>query len=179
MTTAPETVLMRLRTHPKVLFKPVIIQIALIAAHIAVYRYFPASTGFAWADEWGQLTVHGIIVLIELTYVVLPALRWWNSEFIVSNRRLEEHWGVLYRNAREIPLDRIASVTTERGILDRIFGCGTLVVHDAGLVDLNTPQQRGLSQRSSEGRVGVRFSDVPHVHKVREAIDRVRFEGRA
>lgn len=174
MSTTAETALLRLRTHPKVLFGPLLAQLILIAGHIALAKYWPAETGFAWLNEWGQLAGHGLIVLIELTYVAVPALRWWNAEFTVTDRRLIETWGILYRNSREIPLDRIASVTEERGILDRIFGAGTLVFHDAGLMDL-TQSKRGLQQRSGDGKVGIRFHDVPHIHQVRTVIDEVRY----
>lgn len=171
---ATEQVLFTLRTHPKVLFQPLVVQVALIVAHIAVYRYFPAATGYAWIDEWGQLSAHGIIAFIELTVVLIPALKWWNSSFTATDRRLIETWGVLYRHTREIRMDRIASVTTERGILDRIFGAGTLVFHDAAMVDLATPQPRGLAQRSGEGKLGVRFHDIPRVKAVRAVIEEAR-----
>lgn len=174
MPAGAEQVLLRLRTHPKVLVTPIVLQVALIAAHVAVSVYFPQDTGFSWIDEWGQTAVHGVIALIEMTYVVVPALRWWNAAFTVTNRRLIETWGVLYRHSREIPLDRIASVTTERGILDRIFGCGTLVFHDAAVVDPGA-RTGALSRRAGNGGAGIRFHDVPRVAAVREQIDQVRF----
>lgn len=176
MSSTGETAILRLRTHPKVLFQPALIQLVLIAAHIGLARYWPATLGDPWLDEWGQLVAHGVIAAVELFYVAIPALRWWNAEFTVTNRRLIETWGVLYRNSRDIPLDRIASVTEERGILDRIFGAGTLVFHDAGFVDLGTPTKRGLQQRPGDSRVGVRFHDVPRVHMTRQVIDQARYD---
>ena len=172
---ATEQVLAQLRTHPKVLFKPFVLQLLLIAAHIAVSRYFPQDTGFPWIDEWGQLVVHGVIALVEVTYVVIPALRWWNASFTVTDRRLIETWGVLYRSSREIPLDRIASVTTERGILDRIFRCGTLVFHDAAQAMQGFG--RGLAQRSGNGVHGIRFHDIPNYAQVLDLIDQARGYG--
>ena len=165
-TAAGEQVLLRIRTHPKVLFKPAVIQLALIVAHVAVVLYFPAATGFELVDEWGQQVLHGLILLLELTYTVTPALSWWHTVFVATDRRLLEHWGILSRHVREIPLDRIASVDTERGILDRIFGCGTLVFHDVAAI-----AAVGRGQRGS----GIRFHDVPRVAAVRELIDSVRF----
>ena len=178
MPTQPgERVLLRLRTHPKVLFQPVVIQIALIAAHIALYLYWPASTGFALVDEWGQLCAHVLIALVELTYTVLPTLRWYNAVFVVTDRRLQEHWGVFYRSAKEVSLDRIASVSTERGILDRIFGCATLVFHDATVQQ--APQRSPLTQRSGHGNDGIRFHDIPRYAEVARTIDAARFGSRA
>lgn len=175
MSSTGETVLLRLRTHPKVLFQPAFVQLVLIAAHIALYHFWPETTGYQWLDEWGQLALHAVILLVELHYVAAPALRWYNAQFTVTNHRLIETWGILYRNSREIPLERIGSVTEERGILDRIFGAGTLVFHDNAMMGMDGVQKRGLQQRSSDGRAGVRFHDVPRFFEVRKAIDEVRF----
>jgi len=49
---------------------------------------------------------------------------------------------------RTIPLNRISGVDFEIGIIDRIFGCGTLIVSDA----------------SEQGRVELK--DIPRVEQV-------------
>ena len=174
MSSSAEIVIKRLRTHPKVLFQPLVMQLLLLAAHVALYIFWPAETGYQWLDDWGQLGVHGIILLIELHYVVTPALRWWNAQFTITNYRLIETWGVLYRNSREIELQRISSVTEERGILDRLFGAGTFIFHDAGQMEMGAPPKRGLQQRSSSGNVGVRFHDVPNFVEVSRDISAAR-----
>lgn len=175
MTTTVETPLLSLRTHPKVLVKPAFAQLLLIGLHILVARFFPADTGVAEINQWGPVVLHSIIALIELAYVLVPTLAWMNARFTVTDRRLEEHWGVLYKNAREIPLDRIASVTVERGILDRIFGCGTLIFYDSALTGGHVGGSSPLSQRSGGDTVGIRFTDVPHVLHVQQVIDQARF----
>jgi Predicted membrane protein len=162
--TAGGTVLAHVRTHPKVLFQPVVIQLVLIAAHIAVSMFWPETFGIKEVDEWGQLVVHGALLLAELVYAIAPVVRWWNATFTVTDQRLEQKWGVLYKHAREISLDRIASVEVERGILDRIFGCGTIVAYDATLV--------GMGQSKAQG---IRFNDVPRVKHVKELIDSARY----
>lgn len=85
-----------------------------------------------------------------------------------------EHWGMLYKNAREIPLDRIASGSTERGIRDRIFRCGTLVFHDAAV---QQHQNRSpLTRRPRDGDVGIRFHDIPNYAHVERVVDSARFD---
>lgn len=172
--TAAETVLLRARTHPKVLFKPLLIQLALIVAHFALTVFWPENIGIEYLDEWGQLAVHAFIVGVEFTYAILPLLRWWNHTFTLTTRRVEERWGVLYRNSREIPLDRIVGVSTERGIIDRIFGCGTLVFLDAAYEGTTSIRQNPLSTRGAPAN-GIRFNDVPRVERVRQLVDEARF----
>ena len=48
--------------------------------------------------------------------------------------------GFIAKEGRTIPLNRISGVDFEIGVIDRLFGCGTLVVSDAseqGPVPLN------------------------------------------
>lgn len=173
--TTTEEVLLTTRTHPKVLFVPALVQLLLIAAHVLTGVFLPVDTGFAFWDEWGALIVHGLILIIEFAYAILPFMRWWNAAFTVTTKRVEMHWGVLYRQHREIALDRIVSVSTERGILDRIFRCGTLVFHDAASVNM-PPQVTTLTSRNGGNHTaGVRFHDVPRVEQVRVLVDSVRF----
>src|ERR1700748_981628 len=40
--------------------------------------------------------------------------------------------GILTRHGRDIPLSRVTDVSFRKGILDRLLGCGTLVVESAG-----------------------------------------------
>lgn len=170
----PEQKLWSGRTHPKILFKPAMVQLLLIALHVLVAVYIPKETNWGWWDAWGQLTLQSILGFISFLYVVIPLLRWRNATFELTDRRVIKHWGILYRNSLEIPLDRITSVSVERGILDRIFNCGTLNFLDASAVSPNT---RGSWNRAKDNQdlQGVRFYDVPRVLKVKELIDNTRY----
>lgn len=88
---------------------------------------------------------------------VRPFLRWFTSSYTVTNRRLINRSGVLTRRGRDIPLHRITDVKYERDLLDRMLGCGTLVLSDA----------------SDEGRSVL--PDVPHVEKLQLVITNLLF----
>jgi uncharacterized membrane protein YdbT with pleckstrin-like domain len=80
--------------------------------------------------------------------VVWPFLNWLTASYTVTNRRLVTRAGIFTRIGRDIPLYRINDVKYERDLLDRMLGCGTLVISDAS--------QQGHSI----------LPDVPHVEKV-------------
>ena len=169
-----EQELWRGRTHPKILFKPAMVQVLLIGLHVLVAVYIPRETSWNWWDDWGQLTLQSILGFLSLFYVVIPLLRWKNATFELTDRRVIKHWGILYRHSLEIPLDRITSVSVERGILDRVFGCGTLNFQDAS--SASTPTRGSWNQdRGNQQLQGVRFYDVPRVLKVKEIIDSTRY----
>jgi len=162
------------RTHLKILFRPLMIQLLLLGLHVLVAVYIPRETSWPWWDSWGQLALQSTLGFLSLLYVVIPLLRWRNATFELTDKRVIKHWGVLYRHSTEIPLDRITSVSVERGILDRIFGCGTLNFQDASAAIQPT---RGSSNRSGDNRgiQGVRFYDVPRVLEVKGLIDSTRY----
>lgn len=154
----PEETLFIGRTHAKILFKPALIQLVLIAAHIVIFKYWPDKTGIAQVDAYGELVIHGLILLAELWFVVWPFLQWRYSSFEVTDRRIRQRWGVLHKHSREINLDRITQVNEERQLIDRIFRCGTIVIHDAA------------------NATAIRFHDVPHFRHVRTTIDSARHD---
>lgn len=171
-----EEILWTGRTHAKVLAKPAVLQLILIALHVFLGIVLPTDTQWAWWNAWGPLSVHSIIVLIEIWYVVIPVLQWLNASFKVTNMRVVNAWGVLYKQSREIPLDRIVSVSVERGILDRIFGCGTLIFQDAAAGYQPVTSGSWNKNRGKGSDSGVRFSDIPHIFKIQEIIDEARFQ---
>jgi uncharacterized membrane protein YdbT with pleckstrin-like domain len=65
--------------------------------------------------------------------------------------------GVFTRRGRDIPLYRINDVTYEKDLLDRMLGCGTLVISDA----------------SDEGRSVLH--DVPRVEELQLVITNLLF----
>jgi uncharacterized membrane protein YdbT with pleckstrin-like domain len=83
-----------------------------------------------------------------LWLVVKPFLTWLTTTYTVTNRRLITRSGVLTRRGHDIPLARVSDVAYEHGLVDRLLGCGTLVISDA----------------SELGRV--KLHDIPQVEQV-------------
>jgi membrane protein YdbS with pleckstrin-like domain len=96
----------------------------------------------------------GVVVLVLVVWLFLaPFVRWRTTHFIVTTDRLIAREGVLKRTGIDIPMGRINSVQFEHGLLDRVFGCGTLIIESASHEPL-------------------RFEDIPHVEKVHTVIYR-------
>jgi membrane protein YdbS with pleckstrin-like domain len=134
-----ESIVFSTRTHVKALFVPALVLIAV--AGVAGYA-------LGQVDNKVLKDVIAVVaVLIVLVYTVWPFLTWLTATYTVTNRRLTTHSGVISRTGHDIPLARISDVSYEKGLLDRILGCGTLIVSDA----------------SEQGRV--QLLDVPQVEK--------------
>ena len=119
-----EHVVVSVRTHPKALIGPVALLILVVAGVITAAMLQPENSIVG-------LVVAVVAVPVVIVWVVIPFLRWTTSTYTVTNRRLITRSGILSRTGRDIPLFRINDVAYEKGLLDRLLGCGTLIISDA------------------------------------------------
>jgi uncharacterized membrane protein YdbT with pleckstrin-like domain len=96
------------------------------------------------------------IALILFTTVRLAwtYLRWFTTDFVLTNDRLITRSGVLSRQTREIPLERINDLACHQSIFERVIGSGDLMVESGG--------ERGQEK----------FSNVAHPFDVQNTIHR-------
>ncbi|HET6627715.1 MAG TPA: PH domain-containing protein [Nocardioidaceae bacterium] len=138
-----EFVVVSTRTHVKALLGP-----ALVLIVIAGVAGYLSSLPSGDPREFLVLVIWVVALLLVLWFVVRPFLTWLTTTYTVTNRRLITRSGVLTRRGHDIPLARISDVAYEHGLLDRMLGCGTLVISDA----------------SEQGRV--KLHDIPQVEQV-------------
>ena len=118
-----ETVLVSMRQHPKALFPALFALIAFLAVGVAVQTLIDQSTV--------ALVVWILVLLGILWYVARPVLLWATAVHAVTDRRLITRWGILTRRGHDIPLKRVSDISIEINLIDRPFGCGTLVITNA------------------------------------------------
>ena len=157
-----EHVVLTSRSHGKTLTGPVLVLLVTVfAATFAAVRAGRELTGPARTVALGAVLV--VAAALLLRRVLVPFLRWLTTTYTFTNRRFVVRAGVLAREARTVPLDRIAGIDVEMGVLDRVLGCGTLVVADA----------------AEDGRF--ELHDVPRVEEVQtrvaDQVHRLRHAG--
>jgi uncharacterized membrane protein YdbT with pleckstrin-like domain len=111
------------------LFGPVVALVAILVAGI----WGAVRAGDA-PPPWDMVALIAIgvaAVLLAAWLSLAPFVRWRTTHFIVTTDRLIVREGVLKRTGIDIPMARINSVQFEHGLIDRIFGCGTLVIESA------------------------------------------------
>jgi uncharacterized membrane protein YdbT with pleckstrin-like domain len=125
--TDGEQVVLRMHAHGKTLVRPAILLLLIVVAVIAAILFLPASAP-------GLVrTAIGILALVAaLAWFGLPFLRWRTTTYEVTTRRLRLREGILSRSGRDFPLNRISDVSFSQGVLDRVFGCGKLIVESPG-----------------------------------------------
>lgn len=143
-----ENLLISTRQHPKALFGPILALVVLLAIGVAVQVLID--------DEdlgWLELAVWVVVLLGILWFTVRPFLDWLTTVHGITERRLITRQGIITRRGHDIPLARVSDVQIEINLIDRPFGCGTLVITDA----------------STFGEV--RLNDIPHVERTQLALN--------
>lgn len=140
-----EHVVVSTRTHPKVLLGPLALLVILLA--VGVVDQVMLGSHALHAVVWG------LVVLAILWFVGRPVLAWLAASYTITTRRLITRRGIVTRKGHDIPLSRISDVEYEMGPIDRMLGCGTLMISDA----------------STDGEVTL--PDIPHVEQVQRRLN--------
>lgn len=93
-------------------------------------------------DPTEALIAHPLIaLLLVLAFIAAIAagnyVAWRFARFRVGVRQVELRQGVLFRQHRQVPFERVQAVELSRPILARLFGLGQVVVQSAGGADSN------------------------------------------
>ncbi len=121
--TQGEQLVLRLHAHGKTMVRPALVLLLIVAAAIVIVLVLPQTVA------WPIRPVVGIVALLAaVVWFVVPFLQWRTTTYEVTTRRLRLREGIVTRSGRDFPLNRISDVSFSQGPLDRIFGCGRLIV---------------------------------------------------
>ena len=126
LLTDGEQIVYDMRPHWRILFVPAVVLVALVFATVLALSWVP--DGWAWAT-W---VVLGLAAFGFVMWVLAPFVRWATSQYVITNRRVIVRWGIVARQGRDMPLARVNDVHFSYGVIDRILGCGDLIVESAG-----------------------------------------------
>jgi uncharacterized membrane protein YdbT with pleckstrin-like domain len=144
LLTDGESIVVDTRTHPKALILPLLVLVLTMA--VASFLDRQTDNGVVGLVIWL------LALLVLLWWVLRPFLDWLTATYTITTKRLITREGLVSRKGHDIPLARISDVAYDQGVLDRMLGCGTLVVSDA----------------STHG--SVRLHDIPDVEQVQRRL---------
>jgi membrane protein YdbS with pleckstrin-like domain len=140
-----ESVVIDTRTHVKALILPLILLVVLLA--IGTYAQVQIDSKYATWAIWIML---GAAIV---WWVLRPVIMWATATYTFTDRRLITRHGVIVRRGHDMPLGRISDIAYEFGPIDRMLGCGTLVISDA----------------STHGQI--KLHDIPQVEEVQRKVN--------
>jgi uncharacterized membrane protein YdbT with pleckstrin-like domain len=123
-----ERPVLTLHPHWKTILRPIAVLVLVVVAAIAVIVLVP----FGSAATIGRSVAAAVALVAAIVWVGVPVLRWRTTTYELTTRRFRMREGILSRQGRDIPLNRVNDVSFSHGLIDRILGCGRLVVESAG-----------------------------------------------
>jgi uncharacterized membrane protein YdbT with pleckstrin-like domain len=79
-----------------------------------------------------RMLVLALAVLLLLSLVLVPLLRWRTTHYVITTHRLLFREGILARRGRDLALSRITDVSFTQTLWERIINSGTLTIESAG-----------------------------------------------
>ena len=146
--TEGEHLVLRLHQH----WKTVLLPLLILAATIIVTLVLLLSVSVVRDSAPGRLVLGLVALAVVAIWVVQPLLRWRTTSYELTNRRLRLRAGILTRTGRDFPLTQISDVSFAQGLLDRVLGCGRLIVE--------SPGERGQ----------LVLTEIPHVQRVQATL---------
>jgi membrane protein YdbS with pleckstrin-like domain len=142
-----EAVIVDTRTHVKALIFPIFMLVLLLA--VGTWVQTQVDHDLLSKVVWVAVAV-GIV-----WFVVRPLVIWATASYTFTDRRLITRSGVIVRRGHDMPLARISDIAYEFGPIDRLLGCGTLLISDA----------------STHGTV--KLHDIPQVEEVQRQVNQL------
>lgn len=118
-----ERVVLDLRPHWKLLVAPAVAVVVVSAAALAA-----VVAGMAGWLHWAA----AVLVVVAVARLIGRYARWSTTHLVVTDRRIVERKGFLRRFGREIPLAALADIGYRQSLLDRMIGCGDVLIESAG-----------------------------------------------
>jgi membrane protein YdbS with pleckstrin-like domain len=144
-----ERVVIHKHPHWKMLLLPYIVLI--ITLGVGTWLFILAQD-LSWSTI-AMIAIGAVALILIVWLFLVPFVRWRTTHFIVTTDRVMAREGVIKRTGIDIPLSRISSVRFEHGLIDRIVGCGTLIIE-------------------SSSEEPLEFDDIPQVEKVHSLLYR-------
>lgn len=118
----PELRVARFRAHARRMVWPAVVLIAVCGA-----------TGYLWGGLDGRFQdwmLAAAAIAVVLVVVVWPFAVWWGRVYTITTRRVIVREGVLRVQRRELSHVRGYAIQQRRGVLQRLWGAGTLTLSD-------------------------------------------------
>jgi uncharacterized membrane protein YdbT with pleckstrin-like domain len=126
--TDEEVVALHLHPHARAAVRPILVLLVALAAVLLVWIMLPPTTG----GLIGVSLVGAVALFMALTRGVWPLLVWRGTHYVFTDERILLQDGVIARERRDLPLNRVNDHVMSQSLLDRMLGSGTLRIDSIG-----------------------------------------------
>ena len=136
-----ENIVFATRQHWIVLLGALIVNGLLIAAIMAAAIVLSTMLQFA------QALFLLALILIPLMRVVMRVVRWWNEQYIITNRRVIQVEGVINKHVIDSSLEKVNDVVLVQSVWGRLLDYGDVEILTASDMGMNRLDRLGSPVR--------------------------------
>lgn len=125
---ANEDIVLDLRPHLWSLAEPFSAVVLALAAWVVLSVVIEAHGTLNDLANWVPLALLAVAVL----WFLVRWTRWRTTSFVVTTDRLVHRAGVVAKQGKEIPLERINDISFSQTIFERLIGAGDLMIESGG-----------------------------------------------
>ncbi|MEV6345788.1 PH domain-containing protein [Actinoplanes sp. NPDC051851] len=126
--TEEEEIVLHLHPHWRAAVAPGLLLVLALTGLIMGWVLLPDDEG----GRVGLALIAAILLWYSLRYAVHPLLVWRCTHYVLTSERILLQHGILTRERRDLPLNRVNDHALTQSLPDRLLGCGTLVVDSIG-----------------------------------------------
>jgi len=121
-----------LKDHPHwvVVIKSVLFPVVLVIL-VLIADFTILNPSNAYVPHLRTILSLGVLAL-ALLWLIVVWIRWQSTTYTLTDQRIKIETGVLARQEKVIPIDRVQDCTTRMSVLGRIFGYGRVEIDAAG-----------------------------------------------
>lgn len=79
----------------------------------------------------GLLTVW--ILGLGIVLLLVAVLKWWQTEYAITNKRVYSKTGIISRTVHDAPLEKVTDATFHQSFIGRLLNFGTVSINTAGM----------------------------------------------
>jgi uncharacterized membrane protein YdbT with pleckstrin-like domain len=126
--TDEEELVLHLHPHARTAVRPILVLLVALAAVLVMWIMLPPTTG----GLIGVSVVGAVALFMAVTRGVWPLLVWRSTHYVFTDERILLQDGVIARQRRDLPLNRVNDHAMSQTLLDRLLGSGTLRIDSIG-----------------------------------------------
>lgn len=123
-----EELVLHLHPHWRTALGPGLLVLIAVVVTAVAWVMLPVTEG----GRIAFLVVAAIMLYQGVRYGVAPLVIWRCTHYVLTGERILLQDGVIARERRDLPLNRVNDHVVTQSVLDRLFGTGTLKIDSIG-----------------------------------------------
>jgi uncharacterized membrane protein YdbT with pleckstrin-like domain len=122
-----------LKDHPHwiVIVKTVLVPVVLVVVVLIADFTFLLDNYSSFPEHFRQNLTLGVFAIAGL-WLIVVWIRWQSTTYTLTDQRIRIETGVLGRQSKIIPIDRVQDCTTKQSLIGRMLGYGRVEIDAAG-----------------------------------------------